>query len=88
MISPGLVQTVSYPQPDFTKAKRVYQHESLEYANSYTASATIGINYRVFNRITGVVLVVAGEKRFPISDNDKKVNIGLQLKYPKQVRGS
>lgn len=45
----------------------------------------IGISVKAFNRITGVVLVVYGTKRFPISDSDKKVNIGLQLKYPKQV---
>lgn len=53
--------------------------------NSFTASAAIGMNAHLFNRITGVVFVYSGEKRYPISDSDKKVNIGLQLKHFKQV---
>lgn len=51
----------------------------------FTASSSIGMNVRLFNRITSVVLIVAGEKRFPISDNDKKTNVGLNLKHLKQV---
>lgn len=39
--------------------------------------------YKLFNRITGTLLVVTGEKRFPISDNANKLNVGLQLKFPK-----
>lgn len=53
--------------------------------NSYTASSVIGLNGHMFNRITGIVFVYFGEKRYPISDSDKKINIGLQLKHFKQV---
>lgn len=53
--------------------------------NSYTASSAIGLNGHMFNRITGIVFVYFGEKRYPISDSDKKVNVGLQLKHFKQV---
>lgn len=39
--------------------------------------------YKLFNRITGTLLIYTGEKRFPISDNANKLNVGLQLKFPK-----
>lgn len=70
--------------PDFNIAKKLHQDELLGYVNSFTASAAIGMNAYMFNRITGVVFVCYGEKRYPISDSDKKVNIGLQLKHFKQ----
>lgn len=38
---------------------------------------------RLFNRITGTVLIVTGEKRFPISEKANKQNVGLQIKFPK-----
>lgn len=71
--------------PDFARAKIVHLEEQQTYMNSYNASAAVGMNAHLFNRITGVVFVYSGEKRYPISDNDKKVNIGLQLKHLKQV---
>lgn len=71
--------------PDFSEAKQLHQNELLGYMNSFTASSAAGVSQHMFNRITGVVLVYVGEKRYPVSDNDKKVNIGLQLKHMKQV---
>lgn len=76
---------MKYPQPDFTIARKMYKTESQSYMNSYTASTKIGLNSRLFNRITSCVLIVSGEKRFPISDSDKKTNVGLNLKHLKQV---
>lgn len=82
------VSLTAYSQPDFTKAKEIQRAENQTYTNSYIASSTIGLNPKVFTRITGTMLVIAGVKRFPVSDNAQKVNIGLQLKFPKQVSGS
>lgn len=85
IISWCLVLAIVHPLPDFDRAKKIHQEEQHNYMNSFTASAAIGMNAHLFNRITGVVFVYSGEKRYPISDNDKKVNIGLQLKHFKQV---
>lgn len=79
------VSSIAYPLPDFSRAKKIHQDEQHNYMNSFNASAAIGMNAHLFNRITGVVFVYSGEKRYPISDSDKKVNIGLQLKHFKQV---
>lgn len=79
---------MKYPQPDFTRARQMHKAESQSYMNSYTASSTIGLSARLFNRITSCVLIVAGEKRFPVSDSDKKTNVGLNLKHLKQVCSS
>lgn len=73
----------AHPQPDFTKARESNLEEGQTYTNSYNASSSIGLNNKVFARITGTVLVVPGEKRFPISDRIQKINVGLQLKFPK-----
>lgn len=80
-----VVLTLAHTQPDFSAAREIYFEESEAYMNAYTASAHAGIGIRSFNRITGVVLIVVGQKRFPISDNDVKINVGLNLKSFKQV---
>lgn len=80
-----VVSAVSHQQPDFGRVKKSHQDELHTYMTSYSASAAIGMNSHLFNRISGVVFVYTGEKRYPISDSDKKVNIGLQLKHFKQV---
>lgn len=77
------VQLLAHPQPDFREAKRVLREDNLAYMNSYHASSQIGINPRVFARITGTVLIVQGQKRFPLPDRASKSNIGLQLRFPK-----
>lgn len=79
------VSALSHQQPDFGRVKKAHQEELQHYMNSYTASSAVGISSHLFNRITGVVFVYSGEKRYPISDFDKKVNVGLQLKHFKQV---
>lgn len=76
---------MAHQLPDFSRAKKFHHEEQQNFMNSFTASAAIGMNAHLFNRITGVVYVYNGEKRYPISDSDKKVNIGLQLKHFKQV---
>lgn len=76
---------MAYTQPDFSVSREIYLSESEAYMNAYTASVHAGIGIRSFNRITGVVLIVSGQKRFPISDTDVKVNVGLNLKSFKQV---
>lgn len=80
-----IVCATAHVLPDFSIARKLHQEELLGYVNSFTASAAIGMNAHMFNRITGVVVVYSGEKRYPVSDSDKKVYIGLQLKYFKQV---
>lgn len=78
------------PQPDFSEARRLQYDEGDSYVNSYNAAASIAVDTRLFNRITGTFLIVTGEKRFPLSDSVPKTNIGLQLKSPKhneQVSG-
>lgn len=79
------MSTTAHPTPDFSKAKQSHQEELRGYMNSFTASSQIGMTPHMFNRITGVVFVYAGPKRYPVSDADKKINIGLQLKQLKQV---
>lgn len=79
------MSTTAHPVPDFSKARQLYQEELRGYMNAFTASSQIGMTTHMFNRITGVVFVYAGQKRYPISDADKKFNIGLQLKHLKQV---
>lgn len=83
-----LVSAIATEMPDFDRAKKIHQEEQQNYMNSFTASSAVGMNAHLFNRITGVVFVYSGEKRYPISDSDKKVNIGLQLKHFKQVNSS
>lgn len=74
---------VVHPQPDFREARQIHYNEAQTYVNSYVAASSIGMAYKLFNRITGTMLVVTGEKRFPISDSANKLNVGLQLKFPK-----
>lgn len=76
---------MAHPQPDFSHAIQVHYNDGQVYTNSYNASSTIGLNVKIFNRITGTILLVTGEKRFPLSDSANKTNVGLQLKFPKQV---
>lgn len=85
MVLSFAVSALAHQQPDFSRVMKAHQEELQNYMNSYTASAAVGISAHLFNRITGVVFVYSGEKRYPISDFDKKVNIGLQLKHFKQV---
>lgn len=75
-----------YPQPDFEAAKSIHKKSSSQYMNSHVASAMASVNAHLFNKVTGTCFIVAGEKRFPISDSAKKVYVGLQLKHFKQVR--
>lgn len=74
-----------YPQPDFQAAKLVHKKTASQFMNSHIASAMASVNAHLFNKITGQCFVVAGEKRFPVSDSAKKVFVGLQLKHFKQV---
>lgn len=71
--------------PDFTAAKQLHQDEMRGYVNSFISSSQIGLTQHLFNRISGSVLIYLGEKRYPVSDNERKVNVGLQLKHFKQV---
>lgn len=72
-----------HPQPEFGEARQIHYKEGQSYVNSYIAASSIGMACKLFNRITGTLLVYTGEKRFPISDTANKLNVGLQLKFPK-----
>lgn len=70
-------------EPEFNKL--IDQHEKIKssYLNSYQTAQTLSISENVFNRITGTVLVIPGNKRQITSEDTSKQNIGLQLKFPK-----
>ena len=70
-------------EPDLLKAMDMHGRIQGGYMNAYQTAAMIGINNNVLSRITGTVLMIAGMKR-QISDGTSKINIGLQLKFPKQ----
>ena len=72
-----------FPQPEFGGAKNVFHGGKEAYSSLYTSASAVSLNSKVFARITGTVLIALGEKRFPISDHSSKVNVGLQLKFPK-----
>lgn len=75
-----------YPQPDFDAAKLAHRKSASQYMNSHVASAMASVSAHLFNKITGTCFIVAGEKRFPVSDSARKVWVGLQLKHFKQVQ--
>lgn len=77
--------TMAHVTPDFSKAKKLHDEELDRYVYSYLASSQAGVSSHIFNRITGIVFIYFGERRYPVSDNDKKINIGLQFKHFKQV---
>lgn len=52
--------------------------------NSYQTATFVNLSANTFNRITGSVLIISGQKRH-ISDGTPKSNIGLQVKFPKNV---
>ncbi|XP_031621171.1 5'-3' exoribonuclease 1 [Contarinia nasturtii] len=76
--------TTAHPVPDFTTAKQLYEHELHGYVNAWIAGSQSGVSSHLFNRITGIVFIYYGERRYPVSDNDKKINVGLQFKHFKQ----
>lgn len=59
-----------------------------DYMNSYTAASKIGLRSNVFARITGSIFLFPGKRgasnEMP-NEKLKSVNVGLQLKFPKQV---
>ena len=70
-------------EPELMKAMDMHGRIQGSYMNAYQTAGMIGINNNVLSRITGTVLMIAGMKR-QISDGTSKINIGLQLKFPKQ----
>ncbi|XP_037931182.1 5'-3' exoribonuclease 1-like [Teleopsis dalmanni] len=78
------LRILSYKYPDFTEAIELHNGLKENYVNSYNASSIIGISPKCLGRITGTVLVVAGVRRNKNLENVPKLNIGLQLKFPKQ----
>lgn len=71
-------------EPDYSKAKQIQARSINLYESVFNACLSLGISTNVFSVITGSFLVVLGEKRFPLPDGTPKVNIGLQLKFPKK----
>lgn len=70
-------------EPELMKAMDMHGRIQGSYMNAYQTAGMIGINNNVLSRITGTVLMIAGMKR-QVSDGTSKINIGLQLKFPKQ----
>lgn len=78
------VSLLCYREPDFSEAKQIQNRSINRYENVFNACISLGISTNVFSVITGSFLVVLGERRFPLPDGTPKVNIGLQLKFPKK----
>lgn len=70
-------------EPSFEDIYELHERNEGSYLNAYNLSAALNISENVINRITGSVLVIAGNKRM-VTEGTSKVNIGLQLKFPKQ----
>lgn len=72
------------PEPDFSEAKQ--QHIDVKSTNfrAYDVLSILGINWRVLKRLTGPIFVTMGHKTGQTSDSAKKINIGLQMRFPKQ----
>ena len=70
-------------EPDFSSVVTVHEITQGSYMAPYDAAAKLSITDNVLNRITGTVLVIPGNKREVSKDGQQKLNIGLQLKFPK-----
>lgn len=79
------VSILAHPEPNFSDAKNQHYVDYGTYINSYGACTQIGVANRIFAKITGTVLIVPGQRRFPLADRTSKSNVGLQLKFPKTV---
>lgn len=75
--------TVPQEPTDFSSVIALHEKAQGMYMNPYQTAAALSISENVFNRITGTVLVIAGNKRQVSSEGNPKMNIGLQLKFPK-----
>ena len=71
-------------EPSLQRAIDLHRKMQAGYMNSYQTAGIVGLSSNVFNRITGSVLIISGQKR-QISDGTPKSNIGLQVKFPKNV---
>lgn len=69
-------------EPEFDSVTSLHEKTQGSYMNPYQAASALSLSDNVFNRITGTVLVIAGSKR-QVSSDTSKLNIGLQLKFPK-----
>jgi 5'-3' exoribonuclease 1 len=71
-------------EPDFDEAQKLHDKCTGSYMSAYHAATMIGISDNALNRITGSVFVISGSKREISFQEASKVNIGLQMKFPKQ----
>lgn len=91
VLDPNLVYTVGrikvsltvLPEPNFMEAKQLQYEIQTQYMNSYDASSILGIQANCLARITGSIFLIEGVRRNNLPDNTPKLNIGLQLKFPK-----
>jgi 5'-3' exoribonuclease 1 len=70
-------------EPNFDSVRKLHEKSRGAYMTSYQTAAALGIGDNVFNRITGTVLVISGNKRELSGEATAKINVGLQLKFPK-----
>lgn len=78
------VELTDVPQPDLAEAQRLEAAQTTRYLTAYQAAAQTGLHHSVLSQITGTALITLGERRFPLPDNTPRVNVGLQLKFPKR----
>lgn len=78
------VQLEAMRQPDFRSAQACEMQTSTRYMSAAQAAPAAGMHYTVFSQITGTCIITLGAPRFPLPDNTPRVNVGLQLKFPKR----
>lgn len=78
------VQLEAMQQPDFRAAHAIEQQTMTRYMNTAQICAALAMHHTIVSQITGTYFVTLGAPRFPLPDNTPRVNIGLQLKFPKR----
>lgn len=73
-----------HPEPDFSVARERQETSLVNYHNSYETGRLVGISTSLLSRITGTILIIPGQQRFPLGENSYMINVGLQLKFPKK----
>lgn len=77
-----------HPEPNLKDVLRMHNEAKLaardSYFNIYNACSQIGISKHALNRVTGNFYVFSGKRRQINERSADKVNIGLQMRIPKE----
>ncbi|KAF5282795.1 hypothetical protein FQR65_LT02792 [Abscondita terminalis] len=73
-----------YDEPDMTPVIQLDNSISVRFMNTHVASTKLAISKKLFGRITGSVYLVPRKLYNMETDDQKKTNIGLNLKFNKK----